>query len=60
MSHSKYIRVLDEFYDKNYPEFIALRTKVCGMIMNVKFTPIAFDGKYDTDSFIELLNTYSK
>lgn len=28
MSHSKYIRVLDEFYDKNYPEFIALRTKV--------------------------------
>ena len=28
MSHSKYIRVLDDFYDKNFPEFITLRTKV--------------------------------
>ncbi|XP_033126022.1 V-type proton ATPase catalytic subunit A [Anneissia japonica] len=28
ISYSKYMRALDEFYDKNYPEFIPLRTKV--------------------------------
>ena len=28
MSYSKYIRILDEFYDKQHPEFIPLRTKV--------------------------------
>lgn len=27
ISHSKYIRALDDFYDKNYNEFVALRTK---------------------------------
>jgi V-type H+-transporting ATPase subunit A len=27
ISYSKYMRALDEFYDKNYPEFPALRTK---------------------------------
>jgi V-type H+-transporting ATPase subunit A len=27
ISYSKYTRALDEFYDKNYPEFVALRTK---------------------------------
>lgn len=25
---SKYTRALDDFYDKNYPEFVPLRTKV--------------------------------
>ena len=28
ISYSKYMRALDEFYDKNYPEFVPLRTKV--------------------------------
>ena len=28
LSYSKYTRVLDEFYDKNHPEFIPLRAKV--------------------------------
>lgn len=28
MSYSKYMRVLDEFYDKDYPEFVPLRTQV--------------------------------
>lgn len=28
ISYSKYMRALEEFYDKNYPEFTALRTKV--------------------------------
>ncbi|KAK2573626.1 V-type proton ATPase catalytic subunit A [Acropora cervicornis] len=28
ISHSKYMRALDDFYEKNYPEFVALRTKV--------------------------------
>ena len=28
ISHSKYLRALDDFYEKNYPEFVALRTKV--------------------------------
>jgi len=27
ISYSKYMRALDEFYEKNYPEFVALRTK---------------------------------
>ena len=29
LSYSKYMRVLDEFYDKNFPEFVPLRTQVC-------------------------------
>lgn len=28
ISYSKYMRALDDFYDKNYPEFVPLRTKV--------------------------------
>lgn len=28
ISYSKYMRALDEFYDKNYPEFVQLRMKV--------------------------------
>ena len=28
ISYSKYQRALDDFYDKNYPEFVPLRTKV--------------------------------
>merc|ERR1719482_1059187 len=27
-SYSKYMRALDDYYEKNYPEFVALRTKV--------------------------------
>ena len=27
ISYSKYVRALDEFYDKNFPDFVALRTK---------------------------------
>lgn len=31
LSYSKYERVLDEYYDKNYADFVPLRTKVrCG------------------------------
>lgn len=32
ISYSKYLRALDDFYEKNYPEFIALRAKVCQLI----------------------------
>ena len=28
ISYSKYLRALDDFYEKKYPEFIALRAKV--------------------------------
>jgi len=28
ISYSKYMRALDDFYEKNYPEFVPLRTKV--------------------------------
>ena len=28
ISYSKYKMTLDEYYDKNYPEFVALRNKV--------------------------------
>lgn len=27
ISYSKYTRALDEYYDKHFPEFVALRTK---------------------------------
>ena len=32
ISYSKYMRALDDFYDKNFPEFTALRTKVCALV----------------------------
>lgn len=28
ISYSKYTRALDDYYEKNFPEFVALRTKV--------------------------------
>ena len=28
LSYSKYMRVLDDFYDKSYPEFVPLRAQV--------------------------------
>ncbi|KAA0195324.1 V-type proton ATPase catalytic subunit A [Fasciolopsis buskii] len=28
ISYSKYLRALDDYYDRNYPEFVALRTKM--------------------------------
>jgi V-type H+-transporting ATPase subunit A len=28
ISHSKYTRALDDYYEKNFPDFVALRTKV--------------------------------
>ncbi len=28
ISHSKYMRALDDYYEKNFPEFVPLRTKV--------------------------------
>jgi V-type H+-transporting ATPase subunit A len=33
ISYSKYMRALDEFYEKNFPEFTALRMKVVGDTM---------------------------
>ena len=33
ISYSKYMRALDEFYEKNFPEFVQLRTKVCVTII---------------------------
>ena len=27
-SYSKYMKALDDYYDRNFPEFVALRTKV--------------------------------
>jgi len=34
ISYSKYMRSLDEYYEKSYPEFVPLRTKVaaCGRV----------------------------
>ena len=31
ISYSKYMRALDDFCDKNHPEFVPLRTKVCSL-----------------------------
>ena len=28
LSYTKYMRILDEFYDKHHPEFVPLRTQV--------------------------------
>lgn len=51
ISHSKYMRALDDFYEKNYPEFVALRTKVkyCLSVVNLlslRFGSICSDYKY--------------
>lgn len=32
---SKYMRALDDYYEKNFPEFVALRTK-CKEILQVR------------------------
>ena len=34
ISYSKYMRALDDFYEKNFPEFVPLRTKVNFLIVN--------------------------
>lgn len=34
ISYSKYMRALDDFYDKNYPEFVPLRTKACIVLVD--------------------------
>ena len=31
ISYSKNMRALDDFYDKNHPEFVPLRAKVCSL-----------------------------
>ena len=28
-SYSKYMKALDDYYEKNFPEFVGFRTKVC-------------------------------
>ncbi|CAH8291468.1 unnamed protein product, partial [Schistosoma turkestanicum] len=28
ISYSKYLRVLDDYFDRNFPEFVGLRTKM--------------------------------
>ena len=37
ISHSKYLRALDDFYEKNYSEFVALRTKVSKGFFQMKY-----------------------
>ena len=32
ISYSKYMRALDDFYEKNYPEFSSYRTKVSALV----------------------------
>lgn len=39
MSYSKYMRILDEFYDKHHPEFVPLRTQV-GFVYNPVSTSV--------------------
>lgn len=34
ISYSKYMRALDEYYDKNFPDFTTLRTKVMPFVDN--------------------------
>ena len=64
MSYSKYTRALDEFYDKNYPEFVALRTKVREEnlqgredfpLWNVWFEHILFSTQWQGDNFVSIL-----
>lgn len=32
ISYSKYTRALDDYYEKNFPDFVALRTKVAEIL----------------------------
>ena len=34
ISYSKYMRALDDYYEKNFPEFVQLRTKV-SLVLNI-------------------------
>ncbi|BHF77449.1 V-type proton ATPase catalytic subunit A [Sparganum proliferum] len=36
ISYSKYVRALDEFYEKNHPDFVALRTKMQEILQEEK------------------------
>ena len=42
-SYSKYMKALDDYYEKNFPEFVGFRTKVCFLyktkLMNPKTAP---------------------
>lgn len=35
ISYSKYVRALDEYYERNYPEFVPYRTKVSPFLLSV-------------------------
>ena len=36
ISYSKYVRTLDEYYEQNFPEFVALRTKMQEILQEEK------------------------
>ena len=42
ISYSKYTRVLDDYYDKNFPDFVPLRAKVCNVHVLCTFQLISF------------------
>lgn len=42
ISYSKYTRALDDFYDKNFPEFVSLRTKVKEILQVSTFISYSF------------------
>ena len=39
-SYSKYMKALDDYYEKNFPEFVGFRTKVCFFIQDKTNEPI--------------------
>ena len=58
------MRALDDYYEKNYPEFVALRTK-CKEILQVKmkrkrvFENIAFQEEEDLSEIVQLVGKAS-
>ena len=39
-SYSKYMKALDDYYEKNFPEFVGFRTKVCFFVQDKTNEPI--------------------
>jgi len=58
ISYSKYMRALDDFYDKNFPEFVPLRTKV-KEILQEEEDPAYFEKHaFQLHSSVEFVNLW--
>ena len=62
ISYSKYTRALDDYYEKNFPEFVPLRTKVAEILQEEEDLSeiVQLVGKVCTNRFIPVLINAAK